>query len=359
MIALILAGGGGTRLWPVSRKANPKQIEAFVGEHSMLVATYNRVRQGFAAEDIFVATSAQHADAIRAQLPDLPKENLILEPCRRETASAIGYALLQISRTRPDETFVLINSDAHVKDEETYHKVIAAAGQVAETGQSVLIGITPTYPETGYGYIKMADKREGLAGGDFDVHEVGCFVEKPDPETAKQYLEDGRYLWNATLIVAPVSGFLELYEKHLPEHAALYQKMREAFGTDDEQQTIEASFARLPAVSIDYGILEKENSLAVMPANFGWMDIGNWRTVRDVLAEREDENVVRGHHVEVESSGNLIHCPDGKLVATVGVSGMVIVDTGDALLVCPKERAHEVKEIVKKLKEDDKLEQYL
>ncbi len=358
MIALILAGGGGTRLWPVSRKANPKQIEAFVGEHSMLVATFNRVRQGLSAEDIFVATSAQHADAIRAQLPDLPEENLILEPCRRETASAIGYALLQISRTRPDETFVLINSDAHVKDEDAYHKAIAAAGRAAERGQSVLIGITPTYPETGYGYIKMGSRRDDLVDG-FGLYAVDCFVEKPDKETAKKYLDDGCYLWNATLIVAPVRGFLELYDKHLPEHAALYKKMRDAFDTPDENHVIESSFARLPAVSIDYGILEKESDLAVMPADFGWMDIGNWRTVRDVLARCEDENVVRGHHVEVDSAANLIHCPEGKLVATVGVSGMVIVDTGDALLVCPQDRAHEVKEIVKKLKEDKQLETYL
>jgi len=358
MIALILAGGGGTRLWPVSRQAKPKQIEAFVGEHSMLKATFTRLRAEFAADDIFVATSAQYANEIRAQLPELPAQNMILEPCRRETASAIGYALLQISRTRPDEIFVLINSDAHVKDVPTYHRAIAAAGKVADGGQTVLIGLAPTYPETGYGYIKTGTTHNEPADG-FGLYQVECFVEKPDADTAQQYLDDGRYLWNATLIVAPVRDFLALYDKHLPEHAALYEKIKQSFDTPEEQSTIESSFARLPAVSIDYGILEKEDDLAVLPADFGWMDIGNWRTVRDVLAADGDENVVRGKHIEVDSSGNLIHCPEGKLVATVGLSNMVIVDTGDALLVCPQERAHEVKNIVKKLKEDQQLEKYL
>lgn len=357
MIALVLAGGGGTRLWPVSRKSKPKQVNAFVGEHSMLKVTVARLREQFAVEDIFIAAAAGQADSIRAELPDLPNDNLILEPCRRETASAIGYALLQISRRRPDEVFVLVNSDAHVKDVAGYHRAIATAGRHAERGETVLIGLTPAYPETGYGYIKMGSPVS--ADEEFPLHQVECFVEKPDQEKAKQYLADGRYLWNATLIVAPVDGFLRLYDQHLPEHASLYSKMKESFGTPNEATEVERNFARLPAVSIDYGILEKEQRLLVMPAEFGWQDIGNWRTVREVLAERENENVVRGRHVAVDSDTNLIHCPEGKLVATVGVSGMVIVDTGDALLICPQDRAHEVKDIVKRLGEDEKLGEFL
>ncbi|MFH1047878.1 MAG: sugar phosphate nucleotidyltransferase [Patescibacteria group bacterium] len=357
MIALILAGGGGTRLWPVSRKANPKQIEAFIGEHSMLKATFARVRQFFSADDIFVASSASHAAVVRAQLPELPERNLILEPCRRETAAAIGFALLQISRTRPTEVFVLINSDAHVKDEATYARTIFAAGKLAATGRNVLIGLTPSYPETGYGYIKMGEASESIDG--FAIHAVERFVEKPDRETAERYLADGHYLWNATLLVAPVQGFLELYDQHLPEQAALFEKMRTAFDTAEETVVVESCFARLPAVSIDYGILEKAIDLAVLPADFGWLDIGNWRAVRDVLARRNDENVVQGRHVAIDSSGNLIHGAADKLIATIGISDLIIVDTGDALLICPRDRAHEVKDIVGRLKEDESLEKYL
>lgn len=325
----------------------------------MLRVTFERLLQGFQPEKIFVATSVEQAVAIQAQLPELPNENIISEPCRRDTASAIGYALLRISQKYPTETFVLINSDAHVKDVEAYHQAITAAGRSAEEkSQTVLIGLTPTYPETGYGYIKLGDVL-AMAGEGFNLHAVERFVEKPDPQTAAHYLSEGGYLWNATLIVAPISVFLSLYEKHLPEHARLYAEMTQAIDADNETDLIDSLFERLPAVSIDYGILEKETDLLVMPADFGWQDIGNWRTVRDVLATDDRANVVRGRHVEVDSVGNFIHCPAGKLVATVGVSDFIIVDTGDALLVCPRDRAHEVKRIVEQLKEDENLAEYL
>jgi mannose-1-phosphate guanylyltransferase len=320
----------------------------------MLQSTFDRLCLGFSPEDIFVATSVNHAAIVQEQLPKLIKDNLILEPCRRDTASAIGFALLQISRTRPDEIFVLINSDAHVKNVQDYCRVIISAGRFIEKNknQTVLIGITPTYPETGFGYIKsnLNKKREedGLV-----IYDVDQFVEKPDLETAKQYLIDGSYLWNPTLIVASINNFLSLYKKHLPEHAALYDEIRDAFNKDNERELVESLFTKLPSISVDYGILEKEKNLLVMPANFGWMDIGNWRTVRDILATNESENIVCGRHLEIDSFGNFIHCSPEKMVATIGVSNLIIVDTGDTLLVCPQDRAHEVRHIVEKLKKED------
>jgi mannose-1-phosphate guanylyltransferase len=360
MIALILAGGGGTRLWPVSRRATPKQIEAFVDTHSMLRVTFDRLLLQFRPEDIFVATAVNQVAIVNAQLPECHKENIISEPCRRDTASAIGYALSRIAHSRPGETFVLINSDAHVRDPETYHRAIKAAGRRAEKEQqTVLIGITPTYPETGYGYIKMGDLVAVDEESQFKLHMVERFVEKPDRATAENYLRAGNYLWNATLIVAPIERFLRLYERHLPEHAGLYTQMKDAFGSDNEAQIIEALFERLPSVSIDYGILEREANLTVLPADFGWQDIGNWRTVRDVLAADDQINVVRGNHVGIDSVGNFIHAPDNKLVATIGVSDTIVIDTGDALLICPRDRTHEVKQIVEQLKTNEKLKEYL
>lgn len=359
MIALILAGGGGTRLWPVSRKENPKQIGSIVGGDSMLCTTYYRLRKGFEPRDIFVATSADHGPAVREQLSELPAENMILEPCRRDTAAAIGFALLNISRTRPEETFVVINSDAHVKDTEKYHHAIRAAEKVVREnpGRTALIGIRPEYPETGYGYIKMG--RQSGDADDYGVFEVERFVEKPDEATAKGYVADGSYLWNPTLIVGSVSGFLKIFEKQLPEHHFLFEEMRRLLGMEGQAQAIGAFFERLQKVSIDYGILEKLTDLLVIPADFGWMDIGNWRTVREVMAREGEKNTVRGRLVEIDSRDNLIYAPEGKLVATVGMAGVAVIDAGDALLVCPLDRAHEVKRIVEMMEGDEELKGYL
>ncbi|PIY63378.1 mannose-1-phosphate guanyltransferase [Candidatus Uhrbacteria bacterium CG_4_10_14_0_8_um_filter_58_22] len=360
MIALILAGGGGTRLWPVSRQGSPKQLESIIGPLSMLKATYARVRSRFEIEDIYVATAEDQAAVVLSQLPELSPDNIMREPCRRDTAAAIGYALLRLSVSRPDDIFVVINSDAHVRDPDAYHAAIAAAGRTvaADPDRTALIGLRPSYPETGYGYIKLAS-RLGHDGEGLDIHEVDRFVEKPDRKTAEGYLADGGYLWNPTLIVGRVRSFLELYRLHLPRHAELFARMRASFGSESEAETVADCFRRLPSISIDYGILEKAERLLALPAEFGWMDIGNWRTVREILARDRQENVVRGSHVEIDSVGNLIHCPEGKLVATVGISDMIIVDTGDALLICPQERAHEVKLIVERLKADEKLKSYL
>ncbi len=365
MKAIILAGGGGTRLWPVSRKKNPKQVEAIIGGDSLLQATYARLRRGFSPRDIYVATAASQVRTVKAQLPRLPAGRLIAEPCRRDTASAIGYALLRIAGRAPtEETFVIINSDAYVGDVAEYLRVIKAAGRAVEAkpGFTALVGIRPTYPETGYGYIKTGRTVLRLPAGrprpDDKVCAVERFVEKPDLAKAERYLKEGSYLWNPTLIVGRIGSFLRLYERHLPDHAALFGRMRQALGRPGEAAAINRLFAALKPISIDYGILEKEKKLLVLPASFGWADVGNWRTVKDIMSAAPRDNVVKGLHVGVDSSGNLIYSFSGKLVATAGVCDMIIIDTGDAVLVCPRERAQDVKKIVSAL-EKRRLSRYL
>lgn len=352
MKAIILAGGGGTRLWPVSRSLNPKQIVAVLGDRTLLRATFDRLLKGFEAGDILVSTSRDHRDSVAAQLPELPPENIVAEPCRRDTAAAIGLALTRIVAADPEAMFVTINSDAYVADVRSYHRTIRLAERASRrTGRTVLVGISPTYPETGYGYIKMGRPLENGA-----VREVAQFAEKPDARTARRYLASGAYLWNPSLIVGRASGFLELFAHHLPAHAR--QLGRIAAAGDDEAAAAR-HFSRIPAVSVDYGILEKEKNLAVLPADFGWADVGNWRAVKEILAADPDANVVKGLHVGVDSNNNLIYSMSGKLVATAGVSDMVIVETADALLVCPQDRAHDVKKIVAEMKAKPKLRKYL
>jgi mannose-1-phosphate guanylyltransferase len=362
MQAIILAGGGGSRLWPVSRKSAPKQVTPIIGDMTLLRATWSRVRKGFAAKDIVVATAESQKDMVRRELPELPKENLIVEPCRRDTAAAIGYALLHLARRDPEATFVTVNSDAYVRDAAEYHRVLraAAAAVGARPDHAVLVGITPTYPETGYGYIKMGAPQLEVTedGRRYDALEVGRFVEKPDLKTAERYLEGG-YLWNPTLVVGRVSSFLKFYDEHLPAHAAIFAKMAPILATSSRATERKKLFAKLPSVSIDYGILEKEKKLLVVPAGFGWADVGHWRAVRDILAADPDADVVKGTHVGVDSGGNLIYGFSGKLVATVGMKDMIIIETADAVLVCPKERAQDVKKIVGQLEGDRALQKYL
>ncbi len=348
MKAIILAGGTGTRLWPLSRKRDPKQVQPVIGGDSLLQATYRRIRKGFAAKDVYVATAESQANVVRTQLPSLPKKNLIAEPCRRETAAAIGYALAKIAAKEPHATFVTVNSDAYVRDEREYHRILrgAARAVAAKPDHAVLVGVRPSYPETGYGYIKMGHKA-GTGG----VYAVDRFVEKPDAATARRYVADGRYLWNPTLIVGRVDRFLGRYDRFLPAHASIFRRMVGA-----SNAAARRLFAQLRPISIDYGILEKDDKLLVIPADFGWADVGNWRTVRDIVGA--GGSAVRGLHVGVDSNNNLIYAPKGKLIATAGLKDTVIVDAGDALLVCPADRSQDVKRIVASLENDRALRKY-
>jgi len=358
MYPIIFAGGTGTRLWPVSRKESPKQIKPFLDGETLLLKTYKRILNIESAQNIFLSTNIKLFTEAKKELQGLPDKNFILEPLKRDTAPALALSLLKILKRNKDGIFVCVYSDAFIKDEKEYTRILKLGENIVKQNPNkiLLVGINPSYPETGYGYIKSGEFFKNFEGD--DVFNVDGFKEKPDLETAKKYLESTDYLWNPTVIMARADHFLGLYKKYLPEMYDILMKINEAIDTDDEDEVIADLFPIINPISTDHGILEKEKEMLVIPANFGWTDVGHWRAILDILSNDSNDNIELSNHIHTDSSGNLIYSLTGKLTATIGLENMIIVETEDALLICPKDRAQDVKKIVQKL-EEQKLTKYL
>jgi mannose-1-phosphate guanylyltransferase len=359
MKLVIMAGGGGTRLWPVSRKNSPKQTLPFVGDQTLLQATFDRLSKSFAIGDIFVSTNVNQCEIVLEQLPAIKRENLILEPEKKDTAAAIGYAAIKLIQIDPEACFVTINSDAYIKNEKEYLRILKLAEKVIEKypQKAVMVGVKPTYPETGYGYIKMAeqiDKFSNESGGFDQLFRVEKFVEKPDYETAKQYVDDWEYLWNPALFVWKAKSLLEKFKEFLPRHYEILMALKDNL---NQANYIKEKFTEFEPVSIDYAIMEKLLDMVVIPADFGWSDIGHWRTIKDVLS-RPDKDLIKGKVITLNNSGNLIYNYTDKLVATIGLKDLIIVQTEDVTLICHKDQAQEVKKILAIVKEKN-YEEYL
>lgn len=324
--AIIMAGGSGTRLWPVSTKSRPKQVLQLFGSKTLAQMTYDRVRKGIAADHVWVATSKDHYAELRRQLPRVAASYFSVEPTRRETAPALALALTKVVARDPSAAFVYVNADNVVKDVRGFHRTLSRAENIIhrDPEQVVLVGVEPSYPEAGYGYIEMGRRTTGGA------RRVVSFKEKPNRKTAERYVRSGRFLWNPTLIVARAAHFLHLFEMHLPE--VLHHVKN-------------GVFRRAPATTIDRGILEKEKNMLVIPAEFDWTDVGTWRALYDALARRPQENVVRGQHQGIDSFGNLLFSESKKQFATIGLHDFIVVETRDAILIAPKSRAQEVKRL--------------
>ncbi|MFA5853563.1 MAG: sugar phosphate nucleotidyltransferase [Patescibacteria group bacterium] len=361
LYAILLAGGSGTRLWPVSRRNTPKQLQPILGTDTLLRSTWKRLRAGLPASRILVVTNAAQAELIRKDLPELPSMNLLVEPMKRDTAAAIGFGTAVVLSRDSRATIATINSDAYVKNEKEYWRVIRLTEKAArKSGKIALVGVRPSYPETGYGYIKMGSQamRFKRHGGYDEVFDVEGFREKPDLATAEKYVSQWEYLWNPTLIVADAKTLMNAFKAHLPKTWKLLEQIRSASGTARFEKTLVRAFERIVPISIDYGVLEKEKKMVVVPADFGWADVGHWRAVHDVLSGKPEANVVRGTHISHDSSGNLLYSFTGKLIATAGLKDMIVLETEDVVLVCPKNRAQDVKKIVEAL-EKKKMKKYL
>lgn len=347
--ALILAGGVGSRLWPRSRESRPKQLLDLISERSMLQETVARVEPLVPPEQIIIMTNQGYVGAVQKQLPHLPPENVIGEPAVRGTASAVGYGAAVIGRRDPSAVMCALHADHYMRDVEGFRRALQAAAGVAGHGYLVTLGIQPHAPVTGYGYVERGEKL-GLFDGHV-AYRVVRFTEKPDAETAEAFVMSGRYYWNSGLFTWQVSTILEAFARHMPDTYEKLQVMTSAIGTDRELETLVRVWPTLENQTIDYGIMERAERVAVVPADFGWSDVGTWNALFDLLEADSERNVVSGNHLGVDTRGSFIYS-DGRLIATIGVEDLIIVDTGDVVLVCPRNRAQDVKIVVDRLKRE-------
>ena len=348
---VIMAGGSGTRFWPSSRRSKPKQfLPLGDGITPLLTATVRRVASLSPPERVLIVTRADLADASHTACPEVPSANILLEPVGRNTAPCVAWAAFEVARRDPTAVVVVLAADAHIADEPAFVRALELAAKAASTGAIVTLGITPTRPETGYGYLHLGDAFPGAPAG---VRSVRAFVEKPDAARAEQYLAGKQHLWNAGIFVFRADVMVEAVKKHLPAVASAL------FRSDLNQAVIDAVYPSLPNISLDYGVMERESAVAVVPVNCGWSDVGSWQAAWELGAKDGAGNVLAGvDGTVVDAQGNVVVAPKGKVIALVGVSDLVVVDTGDALLVMSRERAQDVKKAVDALtaaKRDDVL----
>lgn len=345
--ALIMAGGKGERFWPRSRVDLPKQFLSFTDDNcTMIQLTVERIRPLVDMKDIYIATNERYRKLVRQQLPDIPEENILCEPVGRNTAPCIGLGAVHMAVKDDDAVMIVLPSDHLIKDNQVFKDTFEEACILAEEGRNlVTVGITPNYPETGYGYIKY--HKEHQSG---KAYAVERFVEKPELETARQYLEEGTYLWNSGMFVWKVSTIMESFKVFMPSTYEGLMKIKAAVGKGNEADVLEREFPNLESQSVDYGIMEKASDIYTLAGNFGWDDVGSWLAVGRIKKNDNNRNVVHGNIVTVNTEDCVIEGGD-KLIAAVGLKDMVVVDTDDAILIAAKEHAGEIKQVLAQLKE--------
>lgn len=344
--ALIMAGGRGERFWPKSRKSLPKQFLSLTDDgKTMIQLTVERISPLVNIENVYISTNKDYKNLVLEQLPGIPEENILCEPVGRNTAPCIGLGAVHIQKKHGDAVMMVLPSDHLIKYQKMFLNTLNDACEIAEKGENlVTLGITPDYPETGYGYIKFnPDKIDGRAFA------VDRFVEKPSLEVAKEYLEAEEYLWNSGMFVWKVSTILSNIQTFMPSTFEGLKKIQNAIGSEEQMAVLEKTFPEFESVSIDYGIMEKAKNIFILPGAFGWDDVGSWLAVGRIKKSNENGNVVSGNIITVNSQNNIIQGAD-KLIATVGVEDLIIIDTEDATLICDKGSAPDIKKVLENLK---------
>ena len=345
VFAVIMAGGVGKRFWPRSREKSPKQLLEIVGKGTMIQNTVERLSHLVDYRDVFVVTNKVQKAMVGKQLAKLPDENIVVEPVGRNTAPCIGLAALHIKRLDPSAVMVVLPADHLIEDTKEFNRVLTLAVETARESNSLLtIGIHPTHPETGYGYIQVFNE-DGEHNPYFSkgVFKVKTFAEKPNLQTAERFLASGDFLWNSGMFVWTVDAIIKSIERCIPDLYTELLKIEEAIGSSSYQSTLEHVYGLIRGVSIDYGVMEKADKVFVIPGNFGWSDIGSWDEVYRISGKDTNGNSITGKVILKDTTDSYIYSPD-KVVATIGVSDLIIINTDDALLICRRGRSQDVKE---------------
>lgn len=357
MKIVIFSGGSGTRMWPLSRKNMPKQFQKIVGKNSFIQEMTSIITSGFDPKDVYILTGKTYIDLVKSQVPQIPRENIIGEPEMRDTLAAVSFAAAYLDKKFPGETMAALwGADQIVREKKTLIKALKVAEKLSKKENVIAkVDVHPTFPNIHLGYLQIGKKVDQIDG--FDIYEFIRHVEKPDHVTAEKFLESGDYLWNTGYFVWPLKKIMQLLKKHTPKTYRCLVKIQDSVGTKQESKVVAGEYQKIPKVSIDHALFEKlgsEDQLEI-PAVLGWTDVGTWNVFKDELAESEELNVVRGEHVDFDSADCLVYqTNEGKIVATIGLESMIIVDTPDALLICPKARSQDVKKIVQQLKDSEK-----
>lgn len=357
--AVIMAGGGGTRLWPVSRKERPKQLLQLLGKETLFQSTVARLEKLFHPERILVVTVAEQAREMREQVPSIPEENYLIEPAPRGTASVVALAAVVLKSRDPQATMAIQTADHHIRNTDLFHTLLSTAFDVAEKEYLVTLGISPTFPSTGYGYIQQGESLDG--DYKYPVYAVRRFKEKPDETTAQQLLHSGDHSWNSGMFVWKVDAILTEIERQMPELFKVVSEISSAWDTPKRNAVIKEQWFGLKNETIDYGIMEHAKKVAVLPAGgLGWSDVGSWDSLFEVLSPDENGNVAtNAQYLPMDSHNTLVYSVDDKrLIVTIGLDDMVVVDSGDVLMICKVDQSQKVRDVVEYLKKDKK-EKYL
>lgn len=340
-----MAGGTGTRFWPVSRKNKPKQFLKISGDKSMIQLTAERLQGAVEQKDIYVVTAQSQVELVREHLPQLPEQNIIIEPFGMNTAPCIGLSLAYLAdKVDPDESIVVLPADHVILKPELFRASLELAEQPAGEGYLVTFGIVPDYPATGYGYIEAGEKQSEA------IFHVKQFKEKPDLQTAQKFLKQGNFYWNSGMFFWKFKTIYAAFEQYLPQVTALLEEIRLIWKHQNHQTNIADIYAKMPRTPIDIGIMEKAEKRAVIPVDYGWSDVGSWKALADISPVDKDGNYLPSKHLAIDSQGNYII--SDKFVSLIGVQNLVLIETEDAILITTKERSEDVKKVVDTLTAD-------